>query len=518
MTIRKASILVSLFLLCVVALLTFLSTSHSTKDTLNVAVSLKWGDTFPPRLSSLLASRISTFQFESLVTIGRYGNPEPGLASNWSSSSDFKTLSFSIDNSRRFSNGKPLTAQDIKFAWEHGYRVQKDAGKHRTLDFFSHVEGFSEFDKNNGFSGIVATDDTHLVVRFSTGYRMALETLTAAQHAIFLLDHGTPIGTGPYVPTLERESENQLFMRNSHFPEPLEFEKVNLIVIDDQVHSISALREGRIDILMAPIESTDAIQPPVEQLIGWEGSHAIAALNGTQGTIFSDGDNRRTLQWIMSKEIGSHSSAVHRVEPSFKFDPQVFLQFQAGRYSDSKVLSTIEDGHRDLSKLRKQATIHPIRVIALNNAFFAAFADVFVAIMSAYGVEVESGQVKLVDLRTLVNSYGDVLAADVILTQKGLINGDPANLYHWLTAAGIVSSKITHRERVSQLLTDGIKITSSTDIAPHYERVNEAILDEVPFIHFGFRMESLLINSDNVYSKNIFHRRIWDLMNFGKRS
>lgn len=69
--------------------------------------------------NDVYAAEISSLIFESLVE----RNPEtyqliPALATSWEESKDHMTFTFKINPKARFSDGKPVTAHDVKFTWD----------------------------------------------------------------------------------------------------------------------------------------------------------------------------------------------------------------------------------------------------------------------------------------------------------------------------------------------------------------------------------------------------------------
>lgn len=81
-------------------------------------------DTFNPFQAILASSTaILRFQYESLVTWGKNNETVPGLADTWETSPDGKTWTFHIPEDRKWSDGKPLTAEDA--AWTFN-AIKKD--------------------------------------------------------------------------------------------------------------------------------------------------------------------------------------------------------------------------------------------------------------------------------------------------------------------------------------------------------------------------------------------------------
>jgi oligopeptide transport system substrate-binding protein len=55
--------------------------------------------------------------FEGLVGVGEDGSNVPGVAESWETSADGKTWTFHLRGDAKWSNGKPVTANDFVYAW-----------------------------------------------------------------------------------------------------------------------------------------------------------------------------------------------------------------------------------------------------------------------------------------------------------------------------------------------------------------------------------------------------------------
>ena len=76
-------------------------------------------DTLNPFLAILASSTgILRFQYESLVQYGNNNEVVPGLASEWQTSPDGKTWTFTIPADRKWSDGEPLTAEDAVWTFD----------------------------------------------------------------------------------------------------------------------------------------------------------------------------------------------------------------------------------------------------------------------------------------------------------------------------------------------------------------------------------------------------------------
>jgi len=71
----------------------------------------------PTLATDVVSQRVLDDLFEGLVTLSEDGQTVPGVALNWDTSSDGKTWTFHLRKDARWSNGKPVTADDFVYAW-----------------------------------------------------------------------------------------------------------------------------------------------------------------------------------------------------------------------------------------------------------------------------------------------------------------------------------------------------------------------------------------------------------------
>ena len=71
----------------------------------------------PSLAEGVPAQRLLEDLFEGLTTLAPNGTVVPGVAKSWTVSKNGKVYTFHLRKSARWSNGKPVTAQDFVFAW-----------------------------------------------------------------------------------------------------------------------------------------------------------------------------------------------------------------------------------------------------------------------------------------------------------------------------------------------------------------------------------------------------------------
>ncbi|NUQ90724.1 MAG: ABC transporter substrate-binding protein [Glycomyces artemisiae] len=103
------------------------------KDTLLIATNQEV-DTFNPfKRRFVITYETSMMTYETLVRIGADYEPEPGLATEWEESEDGLTWTFTIRDGATWSDGEPLTAEDV--AYTYGLLIENQAIHDWNIDF-----------------------------------------------------------------------------------------------------------------------------------------------------------------------------------------------------------------------------------------------------------------------------------------------------------------------------------------------------------------------------------------------
>lgn len=96
-------------------------------------------DTFNPyKRRNVITYETSMMTYETLVRIGAESyEPSPGLATEWSESEDGLTWTFKIREGATWSDGEPLTAQDV--AYSYGLLIENAAIRDWNIDFAANL-------------------------------------------------------------------------------------------------------------------------------------------------------------------------------------------------------------------------------------------------------------------------------------------------------------------------------------------------------------------------------------------
>ncbi|KAB8032072.1 peptide ABC transporter substrate-binding protein [Fluviispira multicolorata] len=140
-----------------VAFLPFASFSHSafaadvppgTKlaadQVLNVGVGSEAPSLDPQKMQDNVSSRIGEDLFEGLVSTNDAGELVPGVAEKWDVSGDGLTYTFHLRNNAKFSDGSPITAEDVVFSFQ---RIVDPKTGSTYSDFINMVKNSNEINE-----------------------------------------------------------------------------------------------------------------------------------------------------------------------------------------------------------------------------------------------------------------------------------------------------------------------------------------------------------------------------------
>jgi peptide/nickel transport system substrate-binding protein len=154
---------------------------------------------------------VSSLLYTPLVTVDNKGVPTPGLAEKWDVSPDNLTYTYHLRKDLKFSDGTPITAEDVAFTWTILHDKAYDGDMQ--VDVL-HVKGGKTYKEGKATSieGIKVIDPQTISVTLEQPNATALLTLGSdvlskayygKDYKFGQLDyikklHEKPVGTGPY--------------------------------------------------------------------------------------------------------------------------------------------------------------------------------------------------------------------------------------------------------------------------------------------------------------------------------
>lgn len=218
--------------------------------------------TIDPALNNAVdGSTIINNIFEGLVRISFNDSPEPGLAEKWDVSEDGLTWTFHLREGLKWSDGKPLTAEHVRY----GYMRVLDpevASPYAYLAFgILNGEEFYNGKCKREDVGIKALDDRTLEVKLA--YKDPLLLDHFSYHIFFparpdvveanprgwTSDPKTCVGNGPFYLSGWNHNAEMELTKNPYYwdAKNVKIDKVRVVMIADPNTSLAAFKSGKID-------------------------------------------------------------------------------------------------------------------------------------------------------------------------------------------------------------------------------------------------------------------------------
>ncbi len=184
--------------------------------------------------------------FEPLYITSPQGTLTPWLSQGHTLSSDGKTWTFSLRPGVKFSDGKPVTAEDVVFSI---HRAATDA--HGPLSFLDFA-----------IKSYKATDSRTVTFELSQPWAPFLSDISVFANAILPKDFGgqsesaffaNPIGTGPFVLKSFVKGGDAVLVKNKNYWQPGKpyLDEVNFSYISDDNQRVLQLKAGQVDVISA---------------------------------------------------------------------------------------------------------------------------------------------------------------------------------------------------------------------------------------------------------------------------
>jgi len=241
--------------------------AEEPSGTLVVGITEASGNFNPLYYSSAYDGYVVDMVFEGLIERSFEGEYVGNVAESWEISEDGKSITFKMKQDRVFSDGQPMTAQDVVFT----YQVLADPSyTGRYSSTVKDMVGYDEYyaGETTEFTGVEAIDDYTVKFNFKEALRVNFANCgfaivpkhyygkdfavgnTAAVEAITT----EAMGSGPYVVSQFKEKELVYLERNPLFVgEGFMIQEIILKFVD-QTTDIVELTSGGVDLLAGVID------------------------------------------------------------------------------------------------------------------------------------------------------------------------------------------------------------------------------------------------------------------------
>lgn len=209
--------------------------------------------TFDPTQSSQIATMYAwQLVYEGLVTVDSKGAVQPDLATQWSVGADKKSYDFTLRSGAKFSDGSPVTADDVVFSFQR----LLDAGLPYAKARFANLQSATKIDDSH-VRFQLTKPDAGFLLNLGSPYLIGSAILSKAWAA----SHNPKtemMGTGPFkVVSYSPNSELVLARNDSYWNTAAapKYGKLDIKYMPDQSAQIAALQSKQVDLMFPSAES-----------------------------------------------------------------------------------------------------------------------------------------------------------------------------------------------------------------------------------------------------------------------
>jgi peptide/nickel transport system substrate-binding protein/oligopeptide transport system substrate-binding protein len=215
----------------------------------------------PALITDFMGGGIAAKLFNGLIRFNENLDIVPDIARSWTLSPDQLTYTFRLRHDIRFSNGRKITAEDVRYSFE---RVLTPGTKAPWTWVLDKIEGARDFMKGGAakVSGIRVINESTIALKLEKpfGPFLSLLAMTTAyiipREEVERLgqDFGThPVGSGPY--TLSEWKHGQylkLAAREDYFDGRPKLNGIFYRIIPEDLTAVVEFETGRLDVLQIP--------------------------------------------------------------------------------------------------------------------------------------------------------------------------------------------------------------------------------------------------------------------------
>ena len=217
----------------------------------------------PSQMNEGAALIFAETAYEGLVRFNESFGVQPGIAYEWGTSNDGKTLTFTLNPKAKFHDGSNVTSHDVVASLKRNL-----APKSLVVKYYDHIKGAKEFyeGKTGDLKGVRAVNDYTVEIELERPFPPFLYILAGStakilpEKIIKANDFSVPpIGAGPFqVESFDKDRIVFKAFDDYHGAKP----KIKEIIFQatDQKEAIRLARNGKIhDLSVWPLDGTEEI-------------------------------------------------------------------------------------------------------------------------------------------------------------------------------------------------------------------------------------------------------------------
>ena len=474
-------------------LLTFLLTACARKPAPNTLVMII--ESSPTNLDPRVgidgqSERIDALLFDNLLTVDDHLSVKPGLAESWEIPNP-TTYIFHLHKGVHFSDGRPLTARDVKWSFDSLLEGKIRSPKTGTYRFVDHID---------------APDDSTVVFHLKQPWASLLWNV-AGGGGMGVVPYGSgsdfnlhPIGSGPFRFVSAEQDKEVIIERNDNYWGPkAKLDRVRFAVVPDTTTRALELRKGSADIEInaLPPDMVFALQreTPLQVLHGPGTILAYMGFN-LRDPILKDVRVRQAIAYALNRERYLHyvwpfarlASSVLPPE-SWAYDPDVTHY----SYDPEKARHLLDEaGYKAVNGVRFHLTMK-----TSTEESSRTMAAVFQQQLSEVGIALD---IRSFEFATF---FSDVSHGEFQVYSLRWIGGneDP-DIFDYAFSTSRIIPNGANRQYYSNPRVDALIAQASTELDQNarkrdYDEIQQILSHDLPYVDLWY-FDNVLVYSKRV--------------------
>jgi microcin C transport system substrate-binding protein len=389
-----------------------------------------WGSSFPKSLNVFLDSNsfsaeITGMLFESLVSLHSTKNDPVGiLAESWEISEDKKTFTFHINPEARWSDGKPITAEDIQFY----YDVMMNP-KNMTSIFRVDIQRFERPEIIDDKTVRIAAKEVHWNNFWTAAGMVALPKHIWKDVDFNKQNFEFPVVSGPYIIKEVKINRYILLERRADWWGRIKkynqykynFDYIKYKFMEDRNKALEAFKKGEFDAYAIYTSSIWASQTDFDQVKkGWVVRQSVynQEPKGFQGfainlrrPLFQDVKVREALCYLLNREVMNDKLMFNDYFLLNSYYPDLFPNninpdIELRKYNPEKARALLnEAGWRVGSDGFQQKDGKPFEIKFLNYSEDLRHLNIYLEDLKNVGIKASIDQLSMSTVRKRIDEH-----------------------------------------------------------------------------------------------------------------
>lgn len=299
----------------------------------------------PQMVEDVDGSKIARDLFEGLLNADPEGNPSPGVALRYESAENNQTWTFHLRENAKWSDGKPVTAQDFEYAWKRA--VDPDLASpyswYMSLMALENVDAVLEGEVDKAELGVRALDDFTLEVQLSRPVpyfpQLVMHATTFPAPRWVIEEHGNQwtrpanmVSNGAYTLASHVIGERTVLERNPQYwdNENTIINRVVSMVINDENQALTRYDAGELaktDIPTGQYPRLSEERPDEANVIPFFCTYYYIINNEVEP--FDDARVRKALSYALDRDVIVNNVTQGGQSAAYTFTPDLTAGFDA---------------------------------------------------------------------------------------------------------------------------------------------------------------------------------------------